>query len=139
MSEIRDLFLCSECKKCREESKVIAEGRIENLFYITFAGDRNFFISTNQEDFRKTYPSLDKFRESLRVFGKFEIEDYVAKELMTAIFITKNLTNLFHTSLICENTRVDKERLADVLMGMLEVVKVEGFSTWLKLKNLYVI
>lgn len=37
-------------------------------------------------------------------FGKFEIEKFVGEEMLKALLVTKNITDLFNTDLICDDS-----------------------------------
>lgn len=64
-------------------------------------------------------------------FGKYEIEDYIGNEMLKALLITKNITDLFNTDLVCDDspfnvTNVDYKMIQTKLLPCFEVVSQES-------------
>jgi len=132
MGEIARCIICKNCNKITElENTIIAEG-------ITKSGIK-YFTTTPKETYiiDKNYiPSNDLLKVNftefcinyIPSFGKFEIESFIAKELMTAIFVTKELSTLFNTTIMLEDFfsgtfYIKSEKLKEILLPLFDIKK----------------
>lgn len=131
MGEIARSIICRNCSKIRNvENNIISEGITENgiMYYITrpkdiYLMDESYTPSKNfrKNDFFKIcYSYIPKF-------GKYEIEYFVTKEIMEALFVTKDFSFLFSTNImisdISGDVYVSSERLKEKLLPLFEVKK----------------
>lgn len=128
MGDISRKIICSNCNLC-DESKIIAEGMDENgvMYYVTrptetYIIDEHYFPS--ESIIKKSI--IDIANYYIPHIGKYELEFFVAKELMTAIFVTRNLSNLFSTTIMVDNIYgtscyVSKEKLKETLLPLFEI------------------
>lgn len=138
MGEIARNMICRNCNKVMEiEETLIAEGITKSgIHYFTtqpketYLIDKNYFpsntlLKTNFTEFCINYiPS----------FGKFEIESFIAKELMTALLITKELSSLFNTSIMLEDFfsgtfYITGEKLKEILLPLFDIKKTDNGYT----------
>lgn len=123
MSEILSEFICHNCKKKREyyKKRIVREGRIGNLSYITEDGSTIFLEPIDLKDevlLEKILKNDFTFFNYIPKFGKFEIEKFIVDELRNVIFVTHDLSHLFNTHILCEDIYISSERIKESLMSI---------------------
>jgi len=63
-------------------------------------------------------------------FGKFEIEAFIGYKMMEALFITKDITNLLNSELLCDDSpynvsKITSEMLQNKLLKCFEIIDEE--------------
>lgn len=132
MGEIARSMICRNCKKVIEvENSLIAEGRTKNgIYYFTTRPKESYLIDKNYiPSDRLLKINFTEFCINyIPSFGKFEIENYIAKELMSAIFITKDLSTLFNTTIMFEDAftgtfYITGDKLKEILLPLFDIKK----------------
>lgn len=128
MGDISRKIICSNCNLC-DESKVIAEGIDQNgvMYYVTkptetYIIDEHYIPS--ESIIKKSI--IDIANYYIPHIGKYELEYFVAKELMTAIYVTRDLSNLFSTTAMIDSITgascyISKEKLKESLLPLFEI------------------
>ncbi len=128
MNNTEMMILCEGCPK--RDVKLASSGSMHGVSYITFPSDKRYIIRDNPDvSWDEIMRRREKFMEIyIPKFGKYEIEQFVAHKLMEALFITKDITELLNSKLVCfdmyNTTRVEQERLKDILLKCF--VEVDG-------------
>lgn len=128
MNELVAKVLCTGCDKYKK--RVEASGSMYGVDYIVLSSSKKYIIVDNpniswDEVMKKRNYFIDTY---VPKFGKYEIEQIVGHKIMEALFITKDITELLNSELLCDDspfniTRVDSERLKEKLLKCFEVVK----------------
>lgn len=135
MGDIARGMICQACNKIMEiEKHVIAEGITENgIKYYTTQPKQTYLIDKNytpsDELMQKSF--ADKTLTYIPTFGKFEIEAFIAKELFTSIFVTKNLSNLLNTTISiydfsCGTLNISSEKIKEIILPLFEVIETRS-------------
>lgn len=135
MSSILTEIMCHGCEKKIQyyQKRIVREGRIGNLSYITEDAQRVFLEPIDLKDealLEKILKNDFTFYNYIPKFGKFEIEKFIADELRAVILITHDLSPLFNTHILCENTYVSPERIKEALMCILSKTSNDKKETY---------
>ncbi|MDO4283424.1 MAG: hypothetical protein Q4D02_07290 [Clostridia bacterium] len=130
MGEIAREMICYNCTRKNMEENIISEGIDENgVHYFvtkpneTYILDENYFPSDNF--LRKGLIEISNYY--IPRMGKYELESFVAKELMTAIFVTRSLDRIFNISIMITtfggSCYISKENLKELLLPLFQIRK----------------
>ena len=139
MGRIKRRILCKNCPVLN--TKVKEEGEKFRVEYIVLDTKERYLICDDEsvscdEVMKDRYKFISTY---VPKFGKFEIEEFVGYFMQEAIYITKDISNLFNMELLCDDspfniTRVSSETIKKRLLQCFEVVKKENDVTYLKFK-----
>ena len=138
MKDIASTIMCYGCEK--QNIPVIAEGRTTNglMYYVTHSKD-NWILKDNENLLRKELTEITFFDFCIKYspkFGKFEVEEFICEELLKALLITKDLTNLFNTNIlfidVCNTTRILAPQLKEKLLTLFTQIEIKGNTHYLK-------
>lgn len=121
-------FFCHDCPKFQR--KIESSGSQYGVDYITFKAEKRYIIEDNPNvSWDEIMQNREKFISIYTPkFGKYEIEEFVGYKLMEALFITKDITDLLNSELLCDDspynvTRIKYERLKEELLKCFEIVE----------------
>ncbi len=103
MTGIAESIICYGCDKCKKK-EIIEEGIMydnDTLRYFVEEPKETYIISSNY------IPSQTLLKNNLinyvPRFGKYEVENFLAQELAKILFVTKDLSYLFSTTIMVDN------------------------------------
>lgn len=139
MGNTKRRILCKNC--CVLETHTIEEGEKFGVEYIVFKPEKRYLIRDNENvSWDYIMKNIKKFQDYyVPKFGKYEIEEFVSYFMKEALFITKDITNLFNMELLCDDlpynvTRVSTETIKERLLKCFEVVERKEKTIYLKFK-----
>lgn len=129
------------CDFLKPKGFVKEEGQKFRVQYVVFKSNEKYIICDNEEvSWDEIMRSRDNF-QSLYVpkFGKYEIEEFISYFMKVALFISKDITDLFNMDLVCDDfpyniTKISSDLIKERLLKCFEVVKKEESKTYLKFK-----
>lgn len=129
MSQISDCFACVGCTKKETFKKdIIKEGISGNVMFIVKKPTVKYLLEPiNLSDALLVHmiESGEFISKFIPKFGKFEFEEYVADEFKKAIFFTHDLSELFNTTLMCEECILSSAEIGNSLQTRLKQVKTD--------------
>lgn len=137
MNNFKMKILCEGCPKLKCE--IESSGSKYGVDYVTFKSKKRYVIEDNPD---VSWDEIMKNRENfistyVPKFGKYEIEEYVGYKIMEALFITKDITDLINSELLCDDTpynitRIKQNYLEEQVMKCFDVVS-QGPNNLVKL------
>jgi len=120
--------LCGGCPK--QKLEIESSGRMHDVDYVTLKSNKRYIIKDNPNvSWDDIMNNKEKFISTyVPRFGKAEIEHFVGYKMMEALFITKDITDLLNSELLCDDspynvTRIKSERLKEELLKCFEKVE----------------
>ena len=130
MNDLARNFLCQGCPKLKCE--IEDTGSKFGVDYITFKSQKRYIIEDNPDvSWNEIMKIRDEFVSNyVPKFGKYEIEEFVGYKLMEALFITKDITGLLNSELLCDDspfniTRIKQDRLKAKIMKCFYVLDAD--------------
>ncbi len=137
MKEIARYIAEIRGEKLGDIGKVIEEGRTSGniLYYVTEANAEYYLEGRENTDISESEFML-KYTPK---FGKYEIEDFVGRELLKSLLIGGNISNIFYMNICCDDSpynvvKISQDRLQKELNKLFTVVKTEKNKIFLKFK-----
>lgn len=125
----------------KKNGNITSEGiTINGIQYFSVHSDEDFYVSHNyfpSEDFiRKNI--IDIAHDYIPKLSTDLFQEFIAKELKTALLVTRNLTPLFNTSLMYDKSTsytsntlyLDKKDLKEILLPLFNIdeTKTTGYN-----------
>lgn len=135
--------ICSGCPK--QKTKIKNSGCKYDVDYVVFDVKSKRYLIVELDDILKIANlGLHEFTfKYVPKFGKYEIEEYVGFEILKALFITKDLTDLLNSELACatynplgqiKNLKIKNEDLKEKVLKMFDIVEESEEQVHLKFK-----
>lgn len=123
-------IICDGCS--RVKAKIEDSGSMHGVDYVTFDSKKKYIIVDNPA---VSWDKIMKERENfvsiyVPKFGKYEIEAFVGHKMMEALLITQDITGLFNSELLCDDspfnvTRINSDILRKRLLKCFDIVTEE--------------
>lgn len=121
MNDLERDVLCGSCPKAKLH--INKSGTEFGVRYVILKSDKQYIIKDNPDTpWNELIKSKDRFISTyVPKFGKYEIEEFVGYKMMEALFISKDITDLLNSELVCNDfpyniTRISSERLKKELL-----------------------
>lgn len=121
MNYLEMKILCEGCPKLKCD--IESSGSKYGVDYVTLKSDKRYVIRDNPDvSWDEIMKNRDDFISTyVPKFGKYEIEEFVGYKMMEALFITKDITELLNSELICDDrpyniTRINHDALKKRIM-----------------------
>lgn len=133
MNNLEMKILCEGCPRLKWE--IESSGSKYGVDYVTLKSNKRYIIEDNPNvSWDEVMKNRDKFISTyVPRFGKYEIEEFVGYKMMEALFITKDITDLFNSELLCDDspfniTRIKQDSLKNKIMKCFDVVWHDAYS-----------
>ena len=133
MNELEMKILCDGC--LRQKQEIQGSGSKYGVDFVTFKSEKRYIIRDNTDiSWDEIMKNRDKFILTyVPKFGKYEIEEFVGYKMMEALFITKDITELLNSELLCDDlpynvTRIKQDILKKRIMKCFDVIWTEEFN-----------
>ena len=133
MNNLEMRILCEDCPKLKCE--IESSGSKQGVDYVTLKSKKRYIIEDNPNvSWDEIMKNRDKFISTyVPKFGKYEIEEFVGYKLMEALFITKDITKLLNSELLCDDTpynvtRIRQDYLKRQIMKCFDEVWHDAYS-----------
>jgi len=130
MNKLEMKILCEGCPRLKQE--IENSGSKYGVDFVTFESEKRYIILDNPDvSWDDIMKNRDKFILTyVPKFGKYEIEEFVGYKMMEALFITKDITELLNSELLCDDspfniTRIKQDILKKRIMKCFVVLCTE--------------
>lgn len=116
---------------------VIKQGQETNVFYYVEESFKNYIISSPSVEALKLL-NISELKDLLPKFGKYEIEEFFMNRFLTALFLTRNMTEIFNTTVYCNDfyrpVYFNSDSIKKIFLDIFEIVNESETKVELKLK-----
>ncbi|MDD2627852.1 MAG: hypothetical protein PHR25_05345 [Clostridia bacterium] len=137
MKEIARYIAEIRGEKLGDIGKVIEEGRTSwNILYYVTESNTEFYIKDREVTDISESEFITKYTPK---FGKYEIEDFIGRELLKSLLIGGDISNIFHMNICCDDrpyniVKISQDRVREELSKVFTVIKTEEDKIFLKFK-----
>lgn len=125
------------CMGCDKYKKIVeASGSMDGVDYVVLKSRKQYKVVDNPNiSWDNIMQNRDKFIDTyVPRFGKYELERFVGHKIMEALFITKDMTSLLNSELLCDDspyniTRVSSDKLKERLLKCFDIMTEDGDNT----------
>lgn len=138
MNNLEMNILCDGCP--RRKWKIKSSGSMYGVDYVTLESKKRYIIEDNP---KVSWDEIMRNRGAFTTiyvpkFGKYEIEEFVSHKMMEALLITRDITDLLNSELLCEDipfniTRVKQPELEKAILRCFDVAYEDVYKKVVKL------
>lgn len=130
MNNLEMRILCEGCP--RQKCAIEESGSKYGVDYVILKSSKRYIIEDN---LNVSWDEIMKNRENfistyVPKFGKYEIEEFVGYKMMEALFITRDITGLLNSELLCDDspfniTRINRDYLKKQILKCFYVLDID--------------